>query len=170
MLVQFSEFGLSARKTCSVTPINPFRGAHQASLDHGVHQGWSRTGESFFAYATGQSDNKARPVCRFYGVPVAGKDTHFYSVAAAECARLAQAPNSDKWSLESANVFELGLPDRGTGVCTIRTTPLYRLWNGRVDSNHRYTSSASTRDAMIAKGWYSEGYGPDGVSMCAPLQ
>ena len=139
-------------------------------LDHGIHPGWVRTGEGFQGYAPGQSDSKARPVCRFYGVPVAGKDTHFYSAAAAECARLGQAPNSDKWSLESADVFELGLPDRATGVCTIHSAPLYRLWNGRTDSNHRYTSSASTRDAMLAKGWLSEGYGPDGVSMCAPLE
>jgi len=144
--------------------------AEIADLDLGVHPGWLRTGESFLAYAPGQSDNRGRPVCRFYGIPLPGRDTHFYSVAAAECSRLGRAPNLGKWSLESADVFELGLPDRTTGACPIGRAPLYRLWNGRVDSNHRYTSSASTRDAMNAQGWVSEGYGPDGVSMCAPLQ
>jgi hypothetical protein len=144
--------------------------AEISDLDTGVHPGWLRTGESFLGYAPGKSDNRARPACRFYGKPTLGRDTHFYSVSTAECVRLARAPNTDIWSLESADVFELGLPDRATGVCPIGSAPLYRLWNGRTDSNHRYTASASTREAMIAKNWVSEGYGPDGASMCAPLQ
>lgn len=144
--------------------------AEISDLDTGVHPGWLRTGESFLGYAPGKSDNRAHPVCRYYGKPTLGRDTPLYSASTAECVRLARAPNTDIWSLESADVFELGLPDRATGVCPIGSAPLYRLWNGRADSNHRYTASASTREAMIAKGWVSEGYGPDGASMCARLQ
>ena len=44
--------------------------------------------------------------------------------------------------------------------------PVYRLWNNRVDSNHRYTSDRPTRDEMVAKGYVAEGYGPDSVIMC----
>jgi hypothetical protein len=59
-----------------------------------------------------------------------------------------------------------------TDVISVRigSAPLYRLRNGRADSNHRYMASARTREAMIAKSWVSEGHGPDGASMCAPLQ
>jgi hypothetical protein len=27
----------------------------------------------------------------------------------------------------------------------------------------------AVRDAMIQRGWIAEGFGPDGVAMCAPL-
>ena len=43
---------------------------------------------------------------------------------------------------------------------------MYRLWNQRADSNHRYTADRAQRDAMIARGYAAEGYGPLGVAMC----
>jgi hypothetical protein len=43
---------------------------------------------------------------------------------------------------------------------------VYRLWNHRADSNHRYTADAATRAAMLARGYAPEGYGPLGVAMC----
>jgi hypothetical protein len=49
-----------------------------------------------------------------------------------------------------------------------QTIPVYRLWNQRADSNHRYTTDATVRAQMIARGYVSEGYGPLGVAMCAP--
>jgi len=141
-----------------------------AALDNGVHAGWTRTGESFLAFPPGKSDNLARPVCRFYGVPVPGVSTHFYSATRAECLELAQRPAADHWTLESSDVFEAALPNRDSGVCTIGEAPLYRLWNGRADSNHRYTTSESTREQMVAAGWISEGFGPLGVAMCVPVR
>jgi hypothetical protein len=45
---------------------------------------------------------------------------------------------------------------------------VYRLWNNRADTNHRYTSSTATRAEMRARGYLAEGYGPDAVAMCAP--
>lgn len=102
-------------------------------------------------------------------MPVAGKSTHFYSASAGECLALAGAP-AGQWTLESSDVFEVGLPARASGVCTLGQAPLYRLWNARTDSNHRYTSNASTREQMVTKGWISEGFGPEGVAMCTPVR
>jgi hypothetical protein len=44
---------------------------------------------------------------------------------------------------------------------------VYRLWNQRVDSNHRYTTDPAIKAQMIAKGYVAEGYGPDAIMMCA---
>ena len=44
----------------------------------------------------------------------------------------------------------------------------YRVWDARADTNHRYTTSRTIRDQMVAMGWVAEGYGPDSVIMCAP--
>ncbi len=46
-------------------------------------------------------------------------------------------------------------------------TKVYRLWNNRADSNHRYTTDPTLKAAMIAKGYIAEGYGPDATIMCA---
>jgi hypothetical protein len=46
--------------------------------------------------------------------------------------------------------------------------PVYRTWNQRADSNHRYTAVREIRDGMVARGYVAEGYGPDAVAMCAP--
>ncbi|HTP99329.1 MAG TPA: hypothetical protein VMN56_08380 [Casimicrobiaceae bacterium] len=43
---------------------------------------------------------------------------------------------------------------------------MYRVWNGRADTNHRYVTSKEARDAMTAQGWIAEGYGADPVAMC----
>jgi len=45
--------------------------------------------------------------------------------------------------------------------------PVYRLYNNRADTNHRYTTSLAIRSQMIAKGYIPEGYGPNAVAMCA---
>ena len=76
-------------------------------------------------------------------------------------------PKRADWQLESDNVFQINLPDKATGACAAKTVPVYRLWNHRRDSNHRYTTSAAIRDEMLATGYIAEGYGPDSVAMCA---
>ena len=68
---------------------------------------------------------------------------------------------------EASDVFHVALPDTTTGACPAGTTPVYRLWNARADSNHRYTIDATVRAEMLAKGYIPEGYGPLGVAMCA---
>jgi hypothetical protein len=135
-------------------------------LDGGVHKGWARTGKSFKAYAAGSTGNTGRrPVCRLYGNPAAGLDSHFYSASPQECAATL-TKFRDAWLLEASDVFEVELPDVSTGDCTSGGTPVYRVWNNRVDSNHRYVTSIADRDAMVAKGYVREGYGPNSVTLC----
>jgi hypothetical protein len=73
------------------------------------------------------------------------------------------------WQFEGV-VFGAILPD-AVGNCPAGTQPIYRLYNNGQGGapNDRYTVSAVIRDAMIGVGWISEGYGPMGVIMCAPL-
>jgi hypothetical protein len=141
--------------------------SEQAALDAGAIAGWKRTGAWFTAYAPGQgAADGARAVCRYYGRPEAGLDTHFYSASASECAAVAQR-FPDAWILESAELFDVALPDQASGECVPGHLPVYRLWNGGVSSNHRYTTDASTRRSMIAAGWIAEGYGGSGIAMCS---
>src|SRR5437870_4486266 len=81
----------------------------------------------------------------------AGLDSHFYSASYEEC-RATLARFNDAWGIESSEVFQVNLPDSTTGECPAGNVPVYRTWNGRADSNHRYTTSMATRDQMIAKG------------------
>lgn len=140
-----------------------------SDLDSGVHRGWARTGKQFKAYATGSSGSTTRrPVCREYGNPAVGLDSHFYSASPRECvATLANFNGA--WLLESSEVFQMDLPDPTTGACPVGGAPIYRLWNTRADSNHRYTTTTADRDAMVARGYIAEGYGPNNVTLCALL-
>jgi len=72
---------------------------------------------------------------------------------------------------ETPEAMNLGLPDAVTGACAgPAALPVYRVWDKRSDTNHRYTTDRGVRDAMVAKGWVPEGYGPDSVAMCALVQ
>ena len=138
-----------------------------AALDDGIVVGWQRTGHAFGVQVPGDRSGAARsPVCRYYGRPEAGLDSHFYSASPAECAAVA-AKYGHEWQLESAETFVVALPDAITGACPGGTRPVYRMFNARRDANHRYATSASVRAAMLAAGWIAEGDGPDAVAMCA---
>jgi len=133
------------------------------ALDTGKFPGWARTGQTFTAYS--QSTAGANPVCRFYLPPAYG-DSHFYSASPAECAAVqARYPF---FVLESPAVFYILLPDPATGACPAGSSPVYRVWDNRADTNHRYTASRATRDQMVTEGWIAEGYGNDAVIMCSP--
>ncbi len=80
---------------------------------------------------------------------------------------MATDPNYSNYTYETPSAFYIGLPDTGSGACPAGTNAVYRLWNGRADSNHRYTTDLNIRAAMIARGYVPEGYGPLGVAMCA---
>jgi hypothetical protein len=139
-------------------------------LDSGVHPGWERTGEGFNAYAAGsRAGGSINPVCRYYGDPLRGLDSHFYSADAGECASVFVKFPAE-WRFESDNVFQINLPDRPTGACPENTVPVYRLWNQQTDLSHRYTTSTTMRAQMLAAGYRAEGYGADGVVMCALQQ
>jgi serine protease len=136
-------------------------------LDNGTFVGWARTGQSFRAYGVGSSGRTGRrPVCRAYGLPTAGLNTHFYSASPDECfTTLSNLYGA--WALEASEVFEMDLPDPQTGACPAGDVPVYRIWNQRYDSNHRYTTSTAIRDQMVARGGVAEGYGPNAVALCA---
>ena len=135
-----------------------------AALDSGQFMGWARTGNAFKVYTDPASN--ANPVCRFYIPPAVG-DSHFYTASPAECAdAVVRFP---MFMLESESVFYVNLPDAVSGACPANMVPVYRVWNGRPDSNHRYMTDPSLRDQMTAKGYVAEGYGPDAVIMCAPM-
>ncbi len=139
------------------------------ALDSGHFFGWSRTGLTFRAFADAASGGLGvNPVCRFYIPPPA--DSHFFSAILAECAAvLAKIPTDPNYSgfvYETPNAFYIAVPDTMTGACPAGTIPVYRLWNQRADSNHRYTADPATKALMLAKGYVAEGYGPDAVIMC----
>ncbi|MDQ2962476.1 MAG: hypothetical protein M3R31_04840 [Pseudomonadota bacterium] len=142
------------------------------ALDSGRIPGWQRTGLTFLAYPSQESGGPgAQPVCRFYIPPQSG-DSHFLSASLAECAAVLQKQMFDPayagYVYETPSAFFISLPDTASGVCPPATIPVYRLWNQRVDSNHRYTIDPAIKAQMLALGFVAEGYGPDAVAMCAP--
>ncbi len=140
--------------------------AEKQALDSGATRGWRRTGFAFAAYPPASPVAGASPVCRFYGRPDAGLDSHFYSASPDECGSVAQR-FAAHWLYESSNVFRIVLPDARTGGCPADSVAVYRLFNNRRDANHRYTADAGVRDQMIAAGYVPEGYGPESVAFCA---
>jgi serine protease len=129
-----------------------------AALDGGAFDGaWQRTGYAFAVWAP--QDAGTADVCRFFGVPNVGPNSHFYTGQAAECAML-QA--NRLWTFEG-NAFRMRLP--AFEVCPPGSRPVYRLYNAPAtvaDVNHRYTIDGAAATAMRDAGW-----GIEGVAMCA---
>lgn len=140
-----------------------------AALDSGRIPGWSRTGEKFFVWAA--PNTGLNPVCRFYIPPEHG-NSHFFSASVDECAKIADMsryePNYSGYVLETTEAFDIALPDTRNGACPSGTGPVYRLWNRRADSNHRYTTNPAVKAQMQSRGYVAEGYGGDAVAMCSP--
>jgi hypothetical protein len=106
----------------------------------------------------------AVPVCRFYIPPFFG-DSHFFSAFAEECDEV--AAKFPSFVLETRAAFYVYLPDKETGDCPVPFRPVYRLWNQRADTNHRYIyNSLPLRIPMLQQGWVPEGRGPAGVAWC----
>ena len=137
--------------------------AEIAALDGGTLVGWSRTGRTFNAYASGNGVVKA--VCRFFTVAFSPKSSHFYTPFATECDGL---KGSTDWQYEG-EAFFVDLPD-ANGVCAGTASQVYRLYNSGLGGapNHRYATDPAVRAEMLAKGWVSEGLGPLGVIFCVP--
>jgi hypothetical protein len=178
-VVQVDEFYHPDRRQYFITADD----AEKAILDSGVDAGWVRTGESFKAYAAGSRvAGSVNPVCRYYGngSDTRGPASHLYSADVGECLDMHRQSvdfpdpfdrgffrHRFYWQYESDNVFQIDLPDRTTGACSEGTAPVYRLWNRQGDSSNRYTTRAAIKAEMLAAGYVAEGYGPDGVVMCA---
>jgi hypothetical protein len=110
-------------------------------------------------------------VCRFYIPPEHG-NSHFFSASPAECAtvsaRVGVDPSYSGYVLETTQAFYVALPFPD-GNCPSHWIPVYRLWNNRADSNHRYTTDPAIKQQMIGRGYIPEGTGADAVLMCSPL-
>jgi hypothetical protein len=184
--VEGDEEGLLASRTLPAQPVLPVTRVvefYHAGLDHyfmtadpveidaldtGRLTGWQRTGMGFNVVAGSASPTGgASAVCRYYGRPGAGLDTHFYSASPEECAAVGRNW-PDQWVLESSNVFQVHLPDMMTGACPMGTLPIFRTWNERIDTNHRLTMDPNTQATMMGRGHVAEGYGDPPVAMCSP--
>jgi hypothetical protein len=132
-----------------------------AALDSGLFPGWVRTGRTFKAHSVSQPGYA--PICRFYLPHPA--DSHFYA-SNPECSQV--AAYYTWFILESTSVMHLALPNPISGACPAGTVPIYRVWNRRPDTNHRYMTDVALRDEMVAKGYIAEGSGPNHVMFCGP--
>jgi hypothetical protein len=125
-----------------------------AALDAGAFNGaWTRTGQ---AIKTGGSVG----VCRFYGMPPKGPDSHFLTVDAAECGKVMR--DYAAWTFEK-HAFATTPPVGG--ACAAGLLPVHRFYNNPTATakmNHRYVVSPAIAAEMIAQGWLDEG-----VVMCA---
>ena len=114
--------------------------------------GWERTHINFNAWLDGV--NVGVPVCRFYGTPGRGPNSHFFTVDPPECAAVKKDPG---WTFEGLTMRVL---QPSAGVCPLESRPTYRAYNNRFaknDSNHRYTTSRSELAQMRGQGWTDEG-------------
>ncbi len=127
----------------------------------GAGPGWVRTGGEFATYLRADDAPGLSPVCRFYGTPGRGPNSHFYTPNAGECELVKRDAG---WTYEGVAFY---IREAQGGQCPAGTTPVLRSYNGRAatnDSNHRYTVDAT----VFAKST-AFGYLPEGVAMCAPL-
>ncbi len=126
----------------------------------GAGPGWTRTSGGFKAFDMGTGvPASAKPVCRFYGTPDKGPNSHFYTFFGAECDAVKKDPG---WTFEGIAFF-IYPPSNGT--CATGQAPVYRAYNNgfaRNDSNHRYSTDQVALKAM--SGWTLEG-----VVFCSPL-
>ena len=128
----------------------------------GAGPGWVRTGGQFGTFLGPNDAPGLSPVCRFYGAPGIGPNSHFYTPNVVECEAVKKDPG---WAYEGIAFYIQEKSD--TGQCPAGTSPLFRSYNGRAaqnDSNHRYTVDPTVFSKSAA--W---GYIPEGVSMCTPI-
>ena len=129
--------------------------AEIAALDRGaLGPDWKRTGLGFHAYAAGTTGGKAVDVCRFFGTPGIGPDSHFFTGNAAECAIVRTNPH---W-LDEGTAFRAVLPL--AGACPAPTTPVLRFFRPGAEvsqSRHRYAADPATIAALRGAAWIDEG-------------
>jgi uncharacterized protein (DUF1800 family) len=132
-----------------------------AMLDAGiVVKGWTRTGVTFNVWRDAGDDPAAVPVCRFFGTPGVGPDSHFYTADAAECALVKTNPD---WTYEAV-AFHVEVPLGG--ACSAGTEAVYRSFFPGANvsrSNHRYLPDLTMHQKMASSSAL------EGVVMCAPL-
>lgn len=135
----------------------------------GAGAGWVETGQNFWAWTPAVMQESAF-VCRFYGDPVKGPNSHFYSASTDECRfllglQITTPATKPRWNSEGYE-FKVSLPDV-SGHCGNGLLPVYRAYNDGfahgVDSNHRYVLDRSLLVPLLANGWKDEG-----IAFCVP--
>lgn len=131
-------------------------------LAGGAGPGWKLTGQSFKAWSRVPpgASSTVSPVCRFYGRPAGGPNSHFFTVSPDECEFVKRAGG---WYYEGIGFYATAR--LATARCPDGYLEVQRAYNQgfpRNDSNHRYTTSDSTWRAMAPQGWALEG-----VAWCA---
>jgi uncharacterized delta-60 repeat protein len=125
-------------------------GTEAAGIDNGAAgPAWTRT-------HVVMKPGGLAPVCRFYGTPGIGPNSHFYTAQPAECALVQRDPG---WTLEGTGFYTTRVVD---AACPSPLVPIHRYYNNRAaqdDSNHRYVRDGDLglRAFMEARGWIHEG-------------
>jgi len=132
-----------------------------AMLDQGiVVPGWVRTGVTFNAWASPTDSFTAVPVCRFFGTPDVGPNSHFYTADANECATVKQNPD---WTFEAIAFY---IEPTKSSSCGPVTEPIYRSFYPGPNvsaSNHRFLPDMTMFQKMAASSIL------EGLVMCSPL-
>jgi hypothetical protein len=126
--------------------------AEAAMLDAGIIvPGWKRTHFDFKARPAG--DPRGLAACRFFGTPGIGPNSHFYTIDAAECAKVKGNPF---WTYES---LAFNTDAAIAEDCPADRVPVTRLYNNGMggQASHRYITSHSETRAMVKRGWRVEG-------------
>ena len=121
---------------------------------------WIETGQSFKVFNAQPVDTRITPVCRFYGVPAGGPNSHFFTASPSECDIV---KGSRGWYYEGIGFYIL--PVASDGQCPAGYLSVNRAYNNDAvhnNSNHRFTTSDSTIREMGDNGWAVEG-----TVMCA---
>ena len=125
----------------------------------GAGGGWVRTGGQFGTFLGPNDAPGIVPVCRFYGTPGIGPNSHFYTPDPAECAGVKRDRG---WLYEGLAFSATQAPG---GRCRSGLRPIHRMYNNRAaanDSNHRHIADLGLVPSMQAQGWMYEG-----VAFCA---
>jgi len=129
-----------------------------AALDAGTNvKGWTRTGGQFTVFTDPAPGLSA--VCRFFGTPGKGINSHFYTADATECAKVKTLP---PWTFEAIAFY---IPTPVSGNCG-GNYPVYRSYytDNIADANHRFTVDLTAHTRMTKRGDILEG-----LVMCAPV-
>ncbi|MFO1323030.1 MAG: DUF1800 family protein [Burkholderiales bacterium] len=133
--------------------------AEAAALDAGTNvKGWTRTGGQFTVFTDPAAGLSA--VCRFFGTPGVGPNSHFYTADAAECAKVKTLP---AWTFEEVAFY---IPTTSDGNCG-GNWPVYRsYYSDQIsDANHRFTVDLTAHVRMAQR----RGDTLEGIVMCAPV-
>ncbi len=133
--------------------------AEAAMLDAGTTvKGWKRTGGQFTVFTEPAEGLSA--VCRFFGTPNVGPNSHFYTADAAECAKVKTLP---AWTFEEVSFY---IPMPANGSCG-GNWPVYRSYysDNISDANHRFTQDLTAHVRMPQR----RGDVLEGIVMCAPV-